>query len=812
MAPKPSGNGPVWRNLYTLLEEERILTQNLVVGAGTIAAGVLGVAFQVLVAHRFKPSDYGDVFAVVTLITLISLPAGAFTLLQARETSRDRASGQAAQSAVLLRRASRALLLAGLVIGGVLALGSPLVGPLLGVPSALLVGAAMGIPASLALPLLMGEFQGEQHFVTFAVLAVAQAGAKLIAAVGLGVLLGPIGVITDLAVILPSTFSLSVLLSVDVLFVKHFFSSQLSGEYAAVAALGRAIFWGASGIAIVLFPKVIFRRTKGLNGFLLVNASVLLVALAGIFGLIILATGAAPLLSVFAGVKYSAGASYLPLYGIAMTLLGGVAVLNAAHQTRGKPAFLAVLVPLTALEPLILLRYHGSLTEVVNVVVVCSALLVGGLAALYIFQERVPRTALPTLARRAQPAADVPDKDFGALASELTAGRHDGRPIRILILNWRCPRHPHTGGAERFTHEVARRLVARGHAVEWFSSSFKGAPCEEELDGVRMVRAGNRWTVYWNAFRRYRKIVYQNFDVVIDEVNVVPFFTPLWCKLPVFMLIHQLAREIWWYEASAPLNVFGFLVEPLYLRFYRNVNVLTVSTSTRDDLHRMGFKGVVTLVPEGVETIQHVSAEKPVTPSFLYVGRLVPSKRIEHILLAMARFREATGTGSLWLVGGGSPRYERSILRLARRLGLEDAITFCGRMSASDKHQLMARSHALLMTSVREGWGLVVTEANACGTPAIVYDVPGLRDSVRHESTGLVVKPRPEFLAEAMIRLTRDQRFYSVLVAGAQKWSSRFTFDETARLVDQTLLADLAVEGESPRGVEDSKAEPSLIS
>jgi glycosyltransferase involved in cell wall biosynthesis len=114
-------------------------------------------------------------------------------------------------------------------------------------------------------------------------------------------------------------------------------------------------------------------------------------------------------------------------------------------------------------------------------------------------------------------------------------------------------------------------------------------------------------------------------------------------------------------------------------------------------------------------------------------------------------------------------------------------VTFMGRVSAPEKHRLMSQSNALLMTSVREGWGLVVTEANACGTPAIVYDVPGLRDSVRHESTGLVVAPQPADLAQAMIRLTRDPQLHDRLSAESLRWSDTLTFDETARVVAETL-------------------------
>jgi glycosyltransferase involved in cell wall biosynthesis len=300
---------------------------------------------------------------------------------------------------------------------------------------------------------------------------------------------------------------------------------------------------------------------------------------------------------------------------------------------------------------------------------------------------------------------------------------------------------------------------------------------------VRIVRAGRQWTVHWAAFRHYYGKLAENFDVVVDEVNTIPFFTPIWADVPVVMLIHQLAREVWWYESAFPLSAIGFLAEPQYLRFYRHVPVLTISASTRDDLRRLGFNGSITIIPEGLEPITDVSASKPSEPTFLYVGRLAPSKRIGHIFQALARFRQVTGAGTLWLIGSGSPQYQQSLTKLAKRLHIANYVTFCGRVSSSEKHRLMAGVHALLMTSVREGWGLVVTEANACGTPAIVYDVPGLRDSVRNESTGLVVAPRPDSLSEAMIRLTSDTALHARLAAEGRSWSATFSFDEAARAV-----------------------------
>jgi glycosyltransferase involved in cell wall biosynthesis len=306
---------------------------------------------------------------------------------------------------------------------------------------------------------------------------------------------------------------------------------------------------------------------------------------------------------------------------------------------------------------------------------------------------------------------------------------------------------------------------------------------------VRIVRAGRQWTVHWSAFRRYRGRLSTYFDVVIDEVNTIPFFTPLWSDIPSVMFIHQLAREVWWYESAFPLSAIGFIAEPIYLRLYRGVPVLTVSESTRSDLRRLGLEGTITIIPEGVEPIKAHGSASVAGPIFLYVGRLAPSKRIHHVVKAFALFRREMGIGHLDLIGTGPKRYQNSLVRLAQKLGMDDCIEFRGRVSNSDKHRLMAGATALLMASVREGWGLVVTEANACGTPAIVYDVPGLRDSVRNGSTGLVVRPDPRALCDAMKLLVTQPDLRAQLAAEALRWSGTLSIESMASLVAKALEA-----------------------
>jgi len=287
---------------------------------------------------------------------------------------------------------------------------------------------------------LLGELQGQQRFFAYASLSTGQAGLKLLAAIFLGARLGAIGVIAGislatvliyflalrllrrklsirpnlkwlspaasyLAIVIPSTLAVGILLSSDVLMVKHYFPSGAAGQYAAVAAIGRAVFWGASGVAAVLFPKVAFRAAMGNSAGQLVATSLVLVATCGAAGFLILSYASHWLLGSFAGNAYLPASGYLPLYVLGMTFLGGAAVLIATHQSRGKPAFLAVLLPLTALEPALIVVFHQSLTQVVQVVAVSTSLVLTCLLVLYVLQER--RGLVATTGFDA-PAASVP--------------------------------------------------------------------------------------------------------------------------------------------------------------------------------------------------------------------------------------------------------------------------------------------------------------------------------------------------------------------------------------------------------------------
>lgn len=346
------------------------------------------------------------------------------------------------------------------------------------------------------------------------------------------------------------------------------------------------------------------------------------------------------------------------------------------------------------------------------------------------------------------------------------------------MFNWRDIRHPEHGGAEVLTHEIARRLVAEGHEFTLFASAFPNCKKREVVDGVQIIRDGGRYSVYWRAFLYYQKEFCGKFDVVIDQINTVPFFTPLFAKEKKFVLIHQLCREIWFYEKPLPIAIIGYLLEPLWLVLYRNTPTITVSNSTKKDLEFYGFKKI-SVIPEGInfKSLEKVPAKEPNT--FIFVGRLVSSKRPEHAIQAIALAKQQAPDIKLWIVGSGTETCTQKLKSLAKSNNIEQNVVFWGRVSQEKRNELMSKSQAILVTSVREGWGLIVTETNACGTCAIGYDIRGLRDSIQNSKTGILTEPDPQSLANAIIQFLGNEKTKAQLTQNAFEDSKKYNWENS---------------------------------
>jgi glycosyltransferase involved in cell wall biosynthesis len=357
--------------------------------------------------------------------------------------------------------------------------------------------------------------------------------------------------------------------------------------------------------------------------------------------------------------------------------------------------------------------------------------------------------------------------------------------MNILWFTWKDKANPRAGGAEFMNEELAARLVRDGHRVIFLVGGFPGCVREEEIGGYRIIRLGNRWTVYLEAYRYYRRYMKDWADLIIEEINTIPFLTQFYARnKPRIFIIYQLCREIWFYEMFFPLNLLGYLMEPLYLYAMRKNICITESESTRKDLRRFGFaEDRVHVFPIGIgmEPLEELGGlEKFPEPTLLSLGALRSMKRTVHQVEAF-NFAKAESRGlKLIVAGDGSGDYKERVLQAVADSPYRDDIDYLGGVGLDTKYELMRRSHLILVTSVKEGWGLIVTEAASQGTPAIVYNVDGLRDSVINGFSGLICRENsPAEMARLITSALSNREKYEAMRMSAWKLSKEYTLDRS---------------------------------
>ncbi len=370
----------------------------------------------------------------------------------------------------------------------------------------------------------------------------------------------------------------------------------------------------------------------------------------------------------------------------------------------------------------------------------------------------------------------------------------------ILFLSWRDIKAPKKGGAEVFTHEMLKRIDLGRFRIIHISPSFEGASEDETLDGIRYLRHGGAISVISYARKFYRENRAE-IDYVVDQCNTHRFFTRFWVeKDKRIFFIHQLTREIWFLNSRFPVNIIGSWTETPFLRLSRRDYTMTVSNSTKRDLLDIGFnRDRVFVLPEGIE-FEHWKPdqfkEKEKNPTFIYVGRYVNYKGIDDTVKAFAMIRRENPSARLWLVGKKNDDYIRERLVPifdSERLTWGEPesnpdVVIWGFVSEGKKLELMSRAHALVFPSRREGWGLIVTEAAAVGTPSIAYNSPGIVDAIDNGRTGFMTEENtPEAIARMMDLVIGDKEKYDKMREKAYGFSQNFHWKHTAKAFEKFM-------------------------
>lgn len=356
--------------------------------------------------------------------------------------------------------------------------------------------------------------------------------------------------------------------------------------------------------------------------------------------------------------------------------------------------------------------------------------------------------------------------------------------MNVLWFSWKDSGHPLAGGAETISGEIRKRLAKDGHNVRLITAKYPNSPALDKVDGIEVFRTGGKFSVYAKAFFLFRKQMRSWPDLIIDEMNTIPFGCAFYTKKKTVLLTYQLARQIWFYQIFFPLSFIGYLLEPFYVfllsRAYRTV--LTESESTRRDLARFGFKKArvkVFRVGIKLKPLDSLPLKKD-TSKILILGSIRPMKGTLSAIKGFEYARDHNDKLELSVAGDTSDKYAGKVLSYLKQSRHKAAIQVLGRVSAKERLELMLSSSLILVTSVKEGWGLIVTEANSQGTPAIAYDTDGLRDSVVDGKTGLLVKPRDErALGRAINDLVADKQKYQKIREAAWSRSKQYTFDNS---------------------------------
>ena len=360
--------------------------------------------------------------------------------------------------------------------------------------------------------------------------------------------------------------------------------------------------------------------------------------------------------------------------------------------------------------------------------------------------------------------------------------------MRILVVNWQDRENPQAGGAEIHLHEIFGRLAAMGHSVRLLCGGWPGSPARVQFDGIDVFRVGTRHSFPLFAHRYYSRHLAQWADILVEDINKVPLFTPRWHAKATVALVPHLFGSTVFSELAAPLAAAVWTAERPLGRAYRGVPFEAISESTADDLAGRGIpRASVEVIYPGIDTVAYTPnpGERSPTPVFAYLGRLKKYKGVQWVIRAFAALADPSAT--LEIAGAGD--YRSQLEALARSLDLGERVRFLGRISEVQKVALLRRAWALVFASPKEGWGITNLEAAACATPVVASNSPGIRESVRDGRTGFLV-PHADVgaMADAMRRIAQSRALVAQLGAEARVFAESFTWERAASETEAHLM------------------------
>ncbi len=575
-----------------------------------------------------------------------------------------------------------------------------------------------------------------------------------------------------------STFvnNLSVIafLTFDVILAKLFLSPADAGRYTLLSLTGKMIYFFGSQFTPFIIPLISRHEGKGEKSestfYKLLTATVIS-SLIAFIGIGVFGKFTAPILF---GPKILSVTPFLPLYSLAMVFQTSALSIILYHQSKGEHMLPYFGFMFSLLQIIGMFVFHANISEIVDVMFIGGIAYFAAMLSVHINYRKLQSVSRNTL--------DLLGL-FTPAPAPLTAINKN--KLNILVFNWRDTKHVWSGGAEVYVHELAKRWVRQGHEVTLFCGDDHKSPRNEQIDGINIIRRGGFYTVFIWAFLYYVFKFRGRFDLIIDSENGIPFFTPLYAKEKIFLLIHHVHQDVFRIRLKPPLSWIGMILEKYAMpAVYRNTQVMTVSPSSKADIleHNIS-QNEPYVVYNGVDSNIYKPGRKSVSPMVLYLGRLSPQKSIPIFIKSAKKILRRMPTVEFVIAGDGDEK--RNLMKLTKKLHLDHKITFTGKVSEKEKVNLYQKAWVFVNPSLIEGWGITTIEANACGTPVIASNVAGLRDAVHNPHSGFLVSygDVDEFTRN-ILRLLENPGLRRKMSKESVRWSGNFDWDKSA---SQTL-------------------------
>ena len=361
---------------------------------------------------------------------------------------------------------------------------------------------------------------------------------------------------------------------------------------------------------------------------------------------------------------------------------------------------------------------------------------------------------------------------------------------RVHFVAWRDLDDPEAGGSELHAHHIASLWADAGIDVTFRTSAVSGAPAPLTRQGYRVLRQAGRYGVFPGAAWEGIRMGHRQGDALVEIWNGMPFFSPLWYRGPRLVFLHHVHAEMWGMVLPRHLARLGVTVERrIAPRIYRKDRIVTLSESSRQEIIEMLRLSPerITVSPPGVDASFSPGGERAPTPLVVAVGRLVPVKRFDILMRSLAEVRQGVPNLRAVIIGEGDGRPQLEELRA--ELDAESWLELPGRVEDDELVEWYRKAWVVASASLREGWGMTLTEAAACGTPAVATSIAGHSDAVLDGKSGLLVE-RTDEMAGAIERVLRDEVLRNRLSRGAVERARWFTWGAAARRSLETLAEE----------------------